>query len=300
MLKIKPLTTSVLFALAVNNGAWADESAQSASTFKPTWTLGEGLAQPESVVYDAKRSRLYVSNLQGCPMTKDGAGYLSSVSLNGQLLEKKWVKGLNAPKGMAIVGNTLYVSDIDSLVAVHISEDKGKVVKRYQAENAQLLNDVTADNDGNVYVSDLLTNTIHCLCKGKFGIWLHDADLMNPNGLLAEENRLVVGSWGIFIKGGFATTTAGHLKAVSYADKKITSLGDAKPVGNIDGVESDGASGYYVTDWMVGKLFHLNVAGKAQEIMQLKQGTADHAYIADQKLLLIPMMMDNQLKAFKK
>jgi sugar lactone lactonase YvrE len=213
------------------------------------------------------------------------------------LLEQQWVNnGLNAPKGMAIVGDTLYVSDIDVLVAINIG--KAEVVERYEAAGAKFLNDVTADKEGNVYVSDMLTNTIHCLCDGKFEIWLHDAELMSPNGLLAEDDRLVVGSWGI-TSGGFATTTAGHLKAVSYADKKITSLGEGKPVGNLDGVESDGAKGYYVTDWMAGKLFHFEADGKAQELMLLKQGSADHAYLVDKNLLLIPMMNDSQLKAFK-
>jgi hypothetical protein len=62
-------------------------------------------------------------------------------------------------------------------------------------------------------------------------------------------------------------------------------------------VESDGAGGYYVTDWMAGKLFYFDADGNAQELMQLSQGAADHAFLAKRNLLLIPMMKDNQLKA---
>ena len=295
MLKFKPIAASLFIVFGLNSSN--AYSAQSTPYFSPVWTLSQGLAQPESVLYDATRSRLYVSNVQGHPTQKDGKGYLSTVSLEGKLLEKEWVSGLNAPKGMAMVGDTLYVSDIDVLVAIDI--DKAKVLKRYQANNAKFLNDVTADKAGNVYVSGMLTNTVHCLCQGKFEIWLQDASLMNPNGLLAEEKRLVIGSWGI-MKGGFATTTAGHLQTVDYANKKITSLGNDQPVGNLDGLESDGASGYYVTDWMVGKLFHFDAAGKAQLLMQLKKGSADHAFLPDKNLLLIPMMNDSQLKTFQK
>lgn len=288
----------LLFMLVSNRGTWADEQQPSVSpTFHLTWTLSQGLAQPESVIYDAKRDRLYVSNVQGTPTNKDGKGYISIVSLAGRLVEKEWIKDLNAPKGMAIVKDTLYVSDIDALVAIDISQSK--VIKRYEVEKAKFLNDVTANSQGEVYVSDMSTNSIYCLCNGQFEKWLRDAELMNPNGLFAEENRLVVGSWGI-IKEGFSTSTAGHLKAVSYTDKTITSLGDGQPVGNLDGVESDGDRGYYVTDWMAGKLFHFDATGKVQELMQLKQGSADHAYLVDHQLLLIPMMNDNQLKAFKK
>ncbi|OAD19493.1 periplasmic ATP/GTP-binding protein [Candidatus Thiomargarita nelsonii] len=287
------LIATFIFLIVVNSGC-VDESKKSIPTFSLAWTLSNGLAQPESVVYDAKHSRLYVSNVQDHPTKKDGKGYISIVSLEGKLLEKEWVNGLNAPKGMAIVGDTLYVSDIDALVAIDIS--KGEVVERYEVADAKFLNDVTADKDGNVYISDMFTNTIHCLCNGKFETWLHDVELMSPNGLFAEEDHLVVGSWG-FPTGGFATTTAGHLKAVTYADKKITSLGEDIPVGNLDGVESDGAGGYYVTDWMAGKLFYFDADGNAQELMQLNQGAADHTYLANRNLLLIPMMKDNQLKA---
>ena len=194
MLNAKPLTASILLALTC--GCVDQQGKTTAPTFSPAWTLSEGLATPESVAYDAKHSRLYVSNVQGHPMKKDGQAYISIVSLEGKMLEQQWVnKGLNAPKGMAIVGDTLYISDIDALVAINIS--KAEVIERYEAAGAKFLNDVTADKQGNVYVSDMFTDTIHCLCQGKFEIWLHDAKLMSPNGLRAENNRLVFGSWGI-------------------------------------------------------------------------------------------------------
>ncbi len=295
----KKLTLTLLLTLTFNSGC-VDEQTQTHSakaTFNPTWTLTEGLAQPESVLYDPKNQRLYVSNVEGSPVNKDGKGYISIVSLDGQLLEQQWIKNLNAPKGMAMVGNTLYVSDIDALVMIDIKT--AKIVERFEVTDAQFLNDVTADKKGNVYVSDMMTDTIHCLCNGQFETWLHDAHLMSPNGLLAEENRLVVGSWGK-TSGGFETTIAGHLKTVNYVDKQIISLGNGQPVGHLDGVESDGANGYYVTDWMAGQLFYFDAHGKVKILMQLKQGSADHTYIAKQNLLLIPMMNDNQLKAFIK
>lgn len=266
-------------------------------TLSLKWTLATGLDMPESVVYDAKNKRVYVSNVQGNPPEKDGAGYIAMVSLSGELLEKEWVKdGLNAPKGMAISGDMLYVSDVDALVAISISQ--AKVIKRYTAEGAKFLNDVTIDAHGNVYVSDMFTDTIHCLCDGQFTVWLHTSDLMGPNGLLAEKDRLIVGSWGIFTGEGFATSKAGHLQAINYQDKKVVSLGHDESVGNLDGVEPDGNTGYYVTDWMAGVLFHFDATGQAKKIMALKQGSADLTYLAEQHMLLIPMMLDNQVKAF--
>ncbi len=260
------------------------------------WTLQQGLDKPESVVYDAARDRLYVSNVQGNPPEKDGKGYIATVSLDGKLLEKEWLKDLNAPKGMVIVGDKLYVSDVDALVEIDVVA--AKITQRYEAKGAKFLNDVTADAQKNIYVSDMFDDKIYCLCDGKFAVWLSSAELTAPNGLLAEKNRLIVGSWGK-IKEGFTTEVPGYLKAIDYQTKKISSLGSDKPVGNLDGVESDGKDGYYVSDWMVGKLFHFDAQGEATEIMKLKQGSADNLYLAEQHLLLIPMMLDNELKAFE-
>jgi len=266
-------------------------------TFTAVWTLNQGLAQPESVIYDAKRSRLYVSNVQGHPTEKDGKGFIAILSLEGQLLQKEWItEGLQAPKGMAIVGDTLYVADIDSLVAIHLPTQK--VVKRYQVPEAKFLNDVTADLQGQVYVSDTLTDTLYRLDGANLKEWLHHPQLMSPNGLLAETDRLVLGSWGIRSQ-GLTTSTGGYLQTIRYRDKKITSLGEAKPLGNLDGVASDGQGGYYVSDFMAGKLFYFKAAGQAQELMQLKTGTADITYLIDQSLLIVPMMEDNQVRAFK-
>ena len=56
---------------------------------------------------------------------------------------------------------TLYVADITDLVQIDI--DSGKIIKRFNAPGSSFLNDVVADNQGNIYVSDTDTNTIYKL-----------------------------------------------------------------------------------------------------------------------------------------
>jgi sugar lactone lactonase YvrE len=269
------------------------------TTFTELWTLDEGLDRPESVAYDAKRERLYVSNVQGEPLGMDGKGYISIIGLDGKTLDAAWVvDGLNAPKGMAVTEKTLYVSDINALVAIDI--EQGMVTQRYIAEGAKFLNDVTIDSKGNVYVSDMFMNTIHCLCDGEFKVWVQDEALGSPNGLFAEQERLIVGSWGIRTE-GFNTTEKGYLKTIAYSNNsKIEPLGVTDSFANVDGVESDGDGGYFVTDWMAGKLFAVDAEGKAQELMDYPQGSADLEYIPEKGLLFVPMMLDKQVKAFKK
>ena len=273
------------------------------------WETSAELAQPESVIYDSKRDVLYVSNLNGSPAEQNKMGFLSKISLDGDIIDLIWIDGLDAPKGMAIFDDILYVSDITSLVEIDIKNDK--IMTHYEAPESVFLNDVTVDDVGNVYVSDVMTNTIHKLHDGVFEVWLQSPELQSPNGLMVEGDKLVVGSWGVLIEGdklvvgswdviieGFRTEVPGHLKIVDLHDKSITSLGNGNPIGNLDGVESDGHGNYYVTDWMEGKLLLVQPDGNSETLLDLEPGSADHEVILDKDMLLIPMMQNDIIIAY--
>jgi len=128
------------------------------------WETLNVLKNPESVAYAPKQNVLFVSNINGKPDQKDQNGFISKVSpSNGSIIELNWVTGLNAPKGIAISNNNsrLYVSDITDLVEIDIGT--GKIIKRFNAPGSAFLNDVVSDNQGNIYVSDTVTNTIYKL-----------------------------------------------------------------------------------------------------------------------------------------
>lgn len=269
----------------------------SADTFSlnPAWQTEKVFQQPESVVYDSQRDLLFVSNVNGEPLKADGNGYISQLSVDGKLIEQHWLTGLDAPKGLALIGDTLYVADINQLVVIDIKHKK--IIHRYSVSDAKFLNDVAADAAGNVYVSDMLTNTIHRLSDGKFEPWIHDDALEFPNGLLVEGDKLIVASWGKMTE-GFATAIPGHLKTIDIASKKIQSLGSKTPVGNLDGLASDGKGNYLVTDWMIGKLFHIMPSGDSTTLVDLEPGSADLTVLKKQKLVIIPIMMSNDIVAY--
>ena len=259
------------------------------------WEL-PGLANPESALLDAKAGVIYVSQVNGAPDAKDGNGAIATVSADGKLINAKWSTGLNGPKGLALSGGKLFVADIDNLHEVDTKD--GKIVKSYPAKDAKFLNDVAADAAGNVYVSDMLTNTIWRLAGGKFEVFLQDAKLASPNGLLVEGGNLRVASWGVMTD-GFATKVPGHLISVALDSKAISNIGDAKPFGNLDGLEPLGGGAYLVSDWMAGTVMKFSADSKVEVLLDLGQGSADIGYDAASKTMFVPLMKKDILQAYK-
>jgi hypothetical protein len=54
-----------------------------------------------------------------------------------------------------------------------------------------------------------------------------------------------------------------------------------------------------VTDWMNGALFRISAEGEVEELLDLNQGSADHEVIEDRNLVIIPMMNDGTVVAYR-
>src|SRR3954469_2768761 len=299
--------------LTNNNNAQAQTQEQhqvGQTQVNKLWETPTNLKNPESVAYASKQNILFVSNINGEPDKKDQKGFISKVSpSNGSIIELNWITGLNAPKGIAISNNNskLYVSDITDLVEIDIAN--GKIIKRFNAPGSAFLNDVVSDNQGNIYVSDTDTNTIYKIdtnldnstSSPDLQAWLQNPQLNGPNGLHIgnNKNKLIVVSIGPVSK------PVGGIEVIDVKNKKITSLGEqgtTSPFGGLDGIEYDASNThYYVTDNPAGKVYVVNADGTGyQTLIDLQtQWAVDLGTIPGQSTMIIPLMQDNKLVAYK-
>jgi hypothetical protein len=281
-------------------GAPTEETAQPAASTPPAdpsgakWTATEGMETPESVYVDAASGSIFVSQVTGMPNEKDGTGRISKLDMDGKVVNASFVTGLNAPKGLRSHNGTLWTADIDEVIGIDIAS--GKVTSRIKIEGAQFLNDVATSADGTVYVSDMMATKIYMIKGGKPSVFAEGEDLEYPNGLLVDGDRLVVGGWGK-PEPDFTTKVPGRLFALDLKTRQKTPI-TPNPVGNIDGVESDGRGGYVITDWLAGKVMHITPTGEVHPLKTFMQGTADHAYIPTQGLLILPHMNENKVAAY--
>jgi hypothetical protein len=278
-------TTTILaagFAFLVGSAA--------ANAAEEIWRTG-GFQVPESVLHDGG-NRLIVSNIVGEPMDANGTGYLSILSLDGEVVEERWAEGLDAPKGMAIAGDRLYVADITNIRVVDLGT--GELVETLPAEGSVFLNDVAASDDGSVFVSDMLANIIYRVSDGSVEAWLQDEALMMPNGLWVDGGRLVVGTWGGNMQPDFTTEEPGGLISIDLQSQAIEPVAGAERFGNIDGVVKIGED-FFVTDFIAGVLYRVSEGSEPESYATLATGSADLG--TDGRTLFVPMMMDGEVVA---
>jgi len=176
----------------------------------------------------------------------------------------------------------LYVADIDQLIEIDI--EKGTIKAKYNAPDAVFLNDVTADMDGKIFVSDTRTAKIHVLIDGKLTVWMEGKPLETPNGLMAENGKLLVGDKNIY--------------EVDIKTKKTTML--IEDAGGVDGLEKNNAGDFVFSNWP-GKIF-INKNGKTIKLLdttEQKLNTADIDYDLKHDLVLVPTFFDNRIVAYK-
>jgi outer membrane protein assembly factor BamB len=275
------------------NAIGRPSSADDAKEPPVVWKVTEGCARPESAYFDTKSGFLFVSQMSGEAAAKDGVGWISKLDWSGKVVTAKWVEGLNAPKGLRSMDDTLWVSDIDELVGISIST--GKVTSKIKIEGAKFLNDVATAEDGSVYVSDMLGNRIYVVRTGKVSVFAEGPELEFPNGLLVDGNNLIVGARGEITD--MKSTKPGHLYSLDLKTAKQTLITNY-PLGVLDGVESDGNGGYIVSDWLNGCVFQVTKTSQPKLLIQLTRGTADLAYFPKEKLLILPRMLDDNVTAY--
>jgi outer membrane protein assembly factor BamB len=264
--------TSVLFATNTN--------AQSINLEK-IWEAKESLPVPESVLYKADTKELYVSLIDGSANVKDGKGGIAILNLDGSMKNAHWVSGLNAPKGLAIYKNTLYVADLTAVISIDLIT--GKIKHKLEIENAVFLNDLTVDNKGTLYVSDTRTNKIYQIKDNRYELFSENVN--SANGLKWMNKSL-------FVLAGTELWKIDKKKQVTVIARGFEKVGDGlEPIGN----------GEFIATCWAGIIYHVKKDGSIEKLqdVQGKMNTADLGYNPTDKIIYIPTFNQNSVIAYQ-
>ena len=271
---MKGLFSILGLALALNG------AAQQHSLVK-IWESDTTLAVPESVLPHPTQNLLYVSLIDGAPWEKDGKGGVALLDTTGKIINANWATGLHAPKGMALVGNLLYVADVTDVVVLDATS--GKLANRIAVEGAEMLNDVTANDGGTVFVSDSKTGKVHSITSNKPVLFLQG--LQGVNGLRAHGGNLFVATSKQLLKANAAGT--------------ISVVADTEMGG--DGIEPTADGGWVLSSWS-GTIYYIDADGKSQLLLdtrEQKKNTADIGYNAKSRVVYVPTFFAKSVVAYR-
>lgn len=293
------VVASLVFAQAKDAGV----AAKPASPPKPAAavTFAEGIATPESVLYDAETDTYLVSNINGAPLDKDNNGYITELSPDGKAVNAKLIEGgknkvtLNAPKGSALVAGVLYVADIDT---VRMFDRKTGAPKgEIPLKGATFANDVAAGPDGNIYVSDSGLNP-KFESTGTDAIWvfkpgkkpsakafLKSKDLHGPNGLLVTKDAVHVVTFG-----------ANELQTYDLKGKKVGEF-TKLPNGGLDGLVMVGDE-LLVSSWGAKTIYRGKLGGEFKQAFTDVDGPADFGFDSKRNRVLLPRFQAHTVEAW--
>lgn len=228
-------------------------SASAQHSLEKLWETDSIFKVPESVLFDEKENRLYVTNIDGVdPWGADGSGSIGLMDVKGNVIATEWVSGLNAPKGMGLYGDKLFVADLKEIIV--IDRSSGFIEKAISVSGAVGLNDVAIDQKGVIYVSDSKLKKLFRIENEKSEIFLEN--LKGPNGLTIDNGTLYL-------------LDAGGLYRVGE-DRSFTKITDGMD-GGTDGVERINKNDFLVSCW-AGALWYVEESGKKELLLDGEKG----------------------------
>lgn len=259
------LAAASLVALAACRGREPQSTDSATSQPLPgRAALATGFQHPESARYDSVADVFYVSNIVGDPGGKDGQGWISRMKPDGTIDSLRFIESgkngvtLNAPKGLAIVGDTLWVADLDAVRAFDKHTGKPIASIDLAPQHALFLNDIAAAPDGSLYITDTglrSQNGQLAPVQGAGGVFriapdhsvsvaLRGTAIPQPNGITwdARNRRFIIVSFG-------GSSIYGW-RPPSGTPSVIGQGG-----GQLDGVELLGDGRLVVTSWKDSSLY---------------------------------------------
>jgi sugar lactone lactonase YvrE len=298
---------------ATDTAAVADTAAPAVAPPAPAAAGGTkvltvvGFSTPESVLHDSTQDIYFVSNINGSPTAKDNNGFISRVRPDGAVENLKFIEGgrasvtLNAPKGLAVLGDTLWVTDIDLIRAFNARTGAPLDSVKLDSAGAVFLNDIAIATTGAIYITDTgirfddVGNVLHPGPDRVFRIGpdrkvtvaARGDSLGWPNGITVdpEGKRFIIVSFG-------PTKSVLAWKPGDRAPRVI-----AKGAGGFDGVEVVGGR-ILVSSWTDSSITRFD-STRGTKIISGVPTPADIGYDAKRNRVLIPIFTGNRVEIWQ-
>jgi DNA-binding beta-propeller fold protein YncE len=255
-----------------------------------------GLKNPAGFIVDPATGSYFISNENGQPTERDNNGFITKLDPDGKINKLKFIEGgvngvtLHAPKALATIGRTLYVSDIDRVR--RFDADTGRPLGELDLSSVPVdfLTGLATDGHGTLYIADAGADAIlrvDTRRSSKPTVLVKDPALAGPYGLAVNPatGALVVVSWntGKILE----VTDAGTVKVLFPNSFFSTRF------GNLTGVDFDASGNMYVSDFSEGRVVRIDPNFRFQTIAEFLTTPASLGIDRKNHLILVPYRSGN-------
>ena len=276
------------FALAMALAAFGAVPASAKELKVISENTVTGFGHVESVAYDPREKVFYTGDFGPDlkPADKDGKGFITKVSLDGKILEKRFFppegQTMNKPKGIWIKGDRLWVTDIDSVWLIDLKTKQGK---KLELPGIQFAND-PAVMDGALYVSDNRSDQLFRVEPADFMKSKKDPKITVVfKGKGVFPNGVYPGKGGALLMVGFEGKDKPHGIYQIKPGKDPELLSDN--IGMLDGLYQMLDGDILATDWVSGSLFRWTKKDGVQKLAGDFKGPADFCVVPNNQGLLV-------------
>lgn len=237
------------------------------------------LDRPESVVYDSLYNRYLVSNW--------GNGSIVQIDSNG--VQSYFTTGHFSINGIYITDNKVFAGCSTKVKGFNLSDTQ--MVMDLYIPGSINLNDVTADNSGNLYITDFNARKIVKVNMQNQSYSTFVSGLTHqPNGILFDEsnNRLLLCSFGSEIP----------ILAVNLLDSSVSMVAYTA-LADCDGFAKDDYGNYYISSWKTRSIYRFDsVFSNPPEVFYTNSeaAAADISYNSVDDLIAAPILWQNRIE----
>lgn len=254
------------------------------------------LQAPQCFIVDSTGDQYFIANANGEPGQADNNGFISKLNREGEVVNLHFIQGgqgntvLHSPNGLAMIGTTLYIADLDTVRGFHAINGNPSVTISLRRFGISELTDLAADNTGHLYALDTTGNAIYEIDtthEHAVSLVIQDERLAGPRGIAVHPRN------GKLLVVSLDKGTVLEVDQKGSLHEVISNSFFTGRFQHLSGIDFDQYGSMYVSDLTAGKIWRIRPDYKMTVIAEFLISPISVRIDRSKHLIMVPYLYAN-------